>query len=54
MFLLDTNAILYILVGREALSKLLYNERLYIPVITENLPNTDKGSGIVPDILQPS
>ena len=34
-FLLDTNAILYILGGDEALSTLLYNERLYISVITE-------------------
>ena len=34
-FLLDTNAILYILGGDEALSALLYNERLYISVITE-------------------
>jgi predicted nucleic acid-binding protein len=34
-FLLDTNAILYILGGDEALSSLLYNERLYISVITE-------------------
>jgi predicted nucleic acid-binding protein len=34
-FLLDTNAILYILGGDEALSTLLYNERLSISVITE-------------------
>jgi predicted nucleic acid-binding protein len=34
-FLLDTNAILYILGGDEALSTLLYNERLYISIITE-------------------
>ena len=34
-FLLDTNAILYILGGDEALSTLLHNERLYISVITE-------------------
>lgn len=34
-FLLDTNAVLYILGGDEALSTLLYNERLYISVITE-------------------
>lgn len=34
-FLLDTNAILYILGGDEALAELLYNERLYTSIITE-------------------
>jgi predicted nucleic acid-binding protein len=34
-FLLDTNAILYILGGDEALAELLHNERLYASIITE-------------------
>lgn len=34
-FLLDTNAILYILDGDEVLAELLYNERLYTSIITE-------------------
>jgi predicted nucleic acid-binding protein len=34
-FLLDTNAVLYILSGDENLATLLYNERLYISIITE-------------------
>lgn len=34
-FLLDTNAILYILNGDEALAKFLYEDRLYISIITE-------------------
>jgi predicted nucleic acid-binding protein len=34
-FLLDTNAILYMLDGDAALAELLYNERLYLSIITE-------------------
>ncbi len=34
-FLLDTNAILYILNGDETLAKFLYEDRLYISIITE-------------------
>jgi predicted nucleic acid-binding protein len=34
-FLLDTNAIFYILDGDEVLAELLYNERLYASIITE-------------------
>jgi predicted nucleic acid-binding protein len=34
-FLLDTNAVLYILGGDRALAELLYNEELYISIISE-------------------
>lgn len=34
-FLLDTNAVLYILAGDEALASLLDNGRLYVSIITE-------------------
>ncbi|AYD48413.1 type II toxin-antitoxin system VapC family toxin [Arachidicoccus soli] len=34
-FLLDTNAVLYILNGDEVLAELLYEKRLYVSIITE-------------------
>ena len=34
-FLLDTNAVLYILNGDRALAELLYGEKLYVSIITE-------------------
>ncbi len=34
-FLLDTNAVLYILAGDEILADLLNGERLYVSIITE-------------------